>query len=408
MSRGLNIIKTNGNLGRTASNTDMISALVMNGLATADVVLGTVYELRSTDEAEALGLDADYDDTNSVLVYHHIQRAFLRNPSIILHIMLVAQTVTLTEMVDKENEYLAKLLREKNGAIVQWAVARNPVVGYTPTLVTGLDEDVVNAIPKAQALIEFEETKFRFSDGFIEGKSFNGTATAALDVRSLASDGISVVIAADPSISAAKAIYNGYAAVGDVLGVCSLVAVSQNIGELADDYNLTDADNLAFITAGLSSNKLMYEYSDVAIETLHDKGYIFAESTPGKAGYWFNDSSNCTAITSDYAYKENTRTIKKAIKLTRVALLPRMKRRIPVDPTTGFIANTEAKDIETAIKTAIQVMQSDGDISGGIDAYVNPEQNVLSTSKFECEVTFVPVAIGRAITLKIGFTNPFK
>jgi hypothetical protein len=322
--------------------------------------------------------------------------------------MLVAQSVTLTEMVAKENEYLAKLLREKNGEIVQWAVARNPAVGYTPTLVTGLDEDVVNAIPKAQELVSFEETKFRFSDGFIEGRSFNGTATNALDLRTLASDGVSVVIGGDPSISASKAIYNGYAAVGDVLGLCSLAAVSQNIGELADDFNLTDADNLAFITAGLSSNKLMSEYTDVAIETLHSKGYIFAESTPGKAGFWLNDSSNCALATSDYAYKENNRTIKKAIKLARAALLPRMKRRLPLDPTTGFIANTEAKDIETAIKTAVQVIQSDGDISGGIDAYVNPEQNVLSTSKFECEVTFVPVAIGRAITLKIGFTNPFK
>jgi hypothetical protein len=408
MARGLSIVKTNGNLGRTASNTDMISALVMNGLITDNLALETVYELRSVEDAEALGLNADYDDTNSVLCYHHIERAFLRNPSVILHIMLVAQAVTLTEMVDKENEYLAKLLREKNGEIVQWAVARNPVVGYTPTLVTGLDEDVVNAVPKAQELIEFEETKFRFSDGFIEGRSFNGTATNALDVRSLTADGVSVVISADTSISAAKEIYNGYAAVGDVLGICSLVAVSQNIGELADDFNLTDADNEAFITAGLSSNKAMSDYTDTAIETLNDKGYIFAEATPGRAGFWLNDSHNCVALTSDFAYKETSRTIKKAIKLARIALLPRIKRRIPVDTTTGFIAKTEAKDLETVIETSIAIMQSDGDISGGIDSYVNPEQDVLSTSEFECELTFVPVAIGRAITLKIGFNNPFK
>ncbi len=408
MSRGLSIKKTNGNLGRTASNSDMVSAMVMNGVATSELALGTVYELRSMEDAEALGLDADYDDTNSVLVSHHIERAFLRNPSVILHIMLVAQTVTLTQMVDKENEYLAKLLREKNGEIVQWAVARNPSVGYTPTLVTGLDEDVVNAIPKAQALIEFEETQFRFADGFIEGKSFNGTATAALDLRTLEADGVSVVIAADKTISALKTIYNGYAAVGDVLGLASLVSVSQNIGELADEFNLTDADNEAFIVAGLSSNKAMSEYSDTAIETLNDKGYIFAEATPGRAGYWLNDSHNCVVNTSDFAYKEGSRTIKKAIKLARVALLPRIKRRIPVDTTTGFIAKTEAKDLETLIKTSIAGMQSDGDISGGIDAYVNPEQNVLETSEFECELTFVPVAIGRAITLKIGFNNPFK
>lgn len=408
MSRGLNIIKTNGNLGRRAPNTDMVSALVMNGLATDELVLGSVYEIRSVDDAVILGIDADYDATNSVLVFHHIQRAFLRNPSIILHIMLVAQSVTLTEMVDKENEYLAKLLREKSGEIVQWAVARNPEVGYTPTLITGLENDVVTAIPKAQELIKFEESKHRFSDGFIEGRSFNGTATNSLDLRTLNSDGVSVVILADHAISLAKTIYNGYAAVGDVLGICSVASVSQNIGELDENFNLTNTDEKAFIKAGLSSGKEISEYSDVAIETLHDKGYIFGETTPGKVGFWLNDSSTCVAITSDYAYKENNRTIKKAIKLAKAALLPRLKRRIPVDPITGYIASTEAKDIETSIRTAIQVMLSDGDISGGIDAYVNPKQNVLSTSKFECEVTFVPMAIGRSITLKIGFSNPFK
>ncbi|MDN3621344.1 DUF2586 family protein [Polaribacter undariae] len=408
MSRGLIITKSNGNLGRTASNTDMVSAIVMNGLATDDLELDAIYELRSLDDAAALGLDADYDLVNEVLVFHHLERAFLRNPSIILHLMLVAQTVTLTEMVDKDNEYLAKVLREKNGTIVQWAVALNPVTSYEATLLTGLDADVVSAIPKAQELTAFEESKHRFSDGFIEGRSFNGTATNALDTRTLDSDGVTVVIVADTAISKAKEIYNGYAAVGDVLGLCSLAAVSQNIGELADEFNLTDANNDAFITAGLSSNKAMSEYSDADIETLHDKGHVFAESTPGKAGFWLNDSSTCTAITSDYAYKENNRTIKKAIKLARVALLPRLKRRIPVDATTGFIAKTEAKDIETALISAVTIMQSDGDVSGGIDAYVNPEQNVLADSKFECELTFVPVAIGRSITLKIGFKNPFK
>ena len=408
MSRDLTIIKTNGNLGRTDSNTDMVSALVMNGLATTNLDLDTIYELRSVEDAIALGIDADYDDANSVLCYHHISRAFLRNPSIILYIMLVAQTVTLTEMVTKENDYLAKLLREKNDEIVQWAVARNPVVGYTPTLINGLDKDVVDAISKAQELTIYEESKHRFSDGFIEGKSFNGTATNALDLRSLDADGVSVVVLADPAISNAKAIYNGYAAVGDVLGICSLAAVSQNIGELADEFNLTNANEDAFITMGLSSNKLMSDYTDTAIEILHNKGYIFGEATSGKAGFWLNDSSTCTAIDSDYAYKENNRTIKKAIKLARTAILPRIKRRIPVNTPTGYIAKTEAKDIESVIEAAVQEMQSDGDISGGIDAYVNAEQNVLSTSKFECELTFVPVSIGRKITLKIGFKNPFK
>lgn len=402
------VVKSKGQLGRRTPTTDMVSALVMNGVATADLDLGAVYEIRSVEDIVALGIDEDYDDTNSVLCYHHISRVFLRNPSTILFIMLVGQAVTLTEMVDKDNNHLALLLRDRNGEVVQWAVARNPVVGYTPTLVTGLDGDVITAIDKAQELIDFEETQFRYSDGFIEGRSFNGTATSALDLRTLSAEGVSVVIGADLDISGLKAIYNGYAAIGDVLGLTALSDVSQNIGELSEDFNLTDKGELAFIKAGLSSNNILSYHSDASLDTLHDKGYIFGDTTSGEAGYWLNDSSTCIAISSDYAYKENNRTIKKAIKLGRKKLVPRLKRRIPVDPVTGFIARTEAKDIETDLKSAVSIMEDDGDISGGIDAYVNPEQNILSTSKFEVELTFVPVSIGRQITLKIGFKNPFK
>ena len=409
MSRStITVEKLQGGLGRRTTNSDMISALCMNGIATAQLDLGTVYELRSLEDAIALGLTEAYDDVNNVLVNHHISRAFLRNPSAIIHIMLVAQAVTLVQMVDKDNDYLAKLLREKNGDIVQWGVARNPAEPFNPILVTGLEEDVVNAIPIAQALIAFEETQFRYADGYIEGRNFNGTSAAALDLRTLNAEGISVVIAADPAISNAKVIYNGYAAIGDVLGIQSLVAVSQDIGELADDFNLTNENEKAFLKAGLSSNLELGSYKDTDFDTLHEKGYIFPEPTQGRVGFWLNDSHTCVDIDSDYAYKENNRTIKKAIKLARLALTPRIKSRIYVDPNTGKIARTDAKDLETTLKGSIQNMKTDGDISGGIDAYVDPDQNILATSQIDCELTFIPVAIARQIKLKIGFKNPLK
>lgn len=409
MSRSeITVVKKEGGLGRKAPNADMVSGFVMNGVATAKLTLGEIYEVRLPEDLKALGITEEYDTTNKVLVYHHLSRVLLRNPSAIIHIMIVAQTVTLTQMVTKEENYVAKLLREKSGEIVQWAVARNPLASYVPTLLNGLDADVITAVEKAEDLIQFEESKFRYADAFIEGRSFNGTATNALDLRTKNAAGVSVVIGADRTISAKDTLHNGYAAVGDVLGLASLAAVSQNIGELTNDFNLTNANEKAFIEVGLSSNKKLSEYSDEALDVLHDKGYIFAESTPGEAGYWLNDSHCAVSLTSDYAYKENNRTIKKAIKLARKALRPRIKRKVYVDPNTGQIARTEAKDIETTLKGAVRPMQNDGDISGGIDAYVNPEQNILTSSKLVCELTFVPVAIGRQITLSIGFNNPFK
>jgi hypothetical protein len=404
----ITVTKSNGNLGRRTPNADMVSALVMNGVATASYALGDIVEFRSAADAEALGLDAAYDAANNVLVHHHIERFFLRNASGILHVMLVDQAVTLTEMVDKDEDYLAKLLRDKAGAVVQWAVALNPVIGYVPTLVTGLDEDVVDAIPKAQELINAEFEKFRYSDGIIEGRSFNGTTAAALDLRTLEAENVSVVIASDPAIADDHAIKNGYAAVGDVLGLVSFAAVSQNIGEQSADFNLTNAAQNVFETAGLSSNKPLADYTDTDLDTLHDKGYIFADVNAGEVGFWLNDSSTCTGLDSDYAYLENNRTINKAIKQARAALNPRIKARIYVDPDTGKISATDAKSFESDVVAKLRPMKADGDISGGIDCYVDPEQNILATSEIKVEVTFVPVAIGRQIKLTIGFKNPLK
>lgn len=403
----ITVEKREGGLGRKSPTADMISAFVMNGVATANLTLGEIYEIRLPSDLTALGITPEYDADNKVLVHHRLSRVLLRNPSVIMHVMIVAQDVTLTQMVTKEEPYLAKLLREKSGEIVQWAIARNPLEAYEPTLVTGLDQDVITAVAKAQELTDFEESKFRYADGFIEGRSFNGTATSAIDLRTLNASGVTVVIGADYQISEKDVVYNDYAAVEDALGLASLVAVSQNFGELSDDYNLTNANTEAFIEAGLSSNKKMSEYTDDALDILHDKGYVFAEAVSGEAGFWFNDSHCCTILKSDYAQKENNRTIKKAIKLVRKELRPRVKRRIYVNPANGQIAREEAKDLETTIKKALRIMETDGDISGGRDAYVNPEQNILATSKLETEVSFVPVSIGRQIVLKIGFNNPF-
>ncbi|MDY3352302.1 DUF2586 family protein [Riemerella anatipestifer] len=402
--------KLNGGLGRRSPNADMVTGVVMNALATSQMELNKIYELRSVEDVEALGLSAEYDDTNNVLVYHRLKRLFLRNPSIIVFFMPVAQEVTLTQMADKSENYLAKLLRQQSGAIVQCIIARNPDNDYEATILNGLDKDSLDAIYKAQALMDAEFEKDRYAEVFVEGRNFTGTATGVANLRGLLQKcpDVSVVIGADYKISSKKEAYKYYAAVEDFAGMVSKAAVSQNAGELIEAFNLTDVNEDAFIVAGLSSGLPISDYNDTDLDTLNDKGYIYAVPVSGMAGFWFNDTPTCTVIADDYAYVENNRTIKKAIKLARLALLPRVKGRLYVDDQTGFMKPEVIKELETIAKTALNPMLQDGDISGGVDAYINPEQNILATSEFEVLLTFVPVAIGRKITLKVGFKNPLK
>lgn len=408
--------KLNGGLGRRNPSADMVTGSVMNAVATSEMVLGNIYTLKNIQEVETLGITKDYDQTHKVLVYERLRRFFIHNPSITVHFMPVAQGVTLTQMVDKDNNYLARLLREKAGEIVQVSVALNPKEDYTPVIETGLDKDSIDAIYKAQALSNVEWTKDRYTEIYLEGRSFSGTSEAALNLRTLLSEcpDISVVIGADFEVSSRGDLYKGYAAVEDFAAMVSKAAVSQNAGEQINDFNMTHVDEKIFIVPGLSSGTRLGNYSDTDLDTLDSKGYIFFAPVFGlggvssTSGIFINDTHTCDKITSDYAYTENNRTIKKAIKLAKTALTPKVKGRLYVDENTGFMAPETVKDLETTTKVSLDPMVAAGDISGGVDAYINPEQNVLASSEFEVYLTFIPVAIGRRITLKVGFRNPLN
>ena len=407
------IIKTNGNLGRRAPNTDAVFGMVISappvGGKDGNMANGVVYPMVSDNDAIVIGVTAAYDTANNVLAFHHIQRFFLRNPNATLYVLFAPQTATLADMVDVAQGYAPVLLRAKKGLVKMVGIIRNPVAGYEPTLQGGLDADVFNAIDNAQALYDSEFAQFRYAGFLIEGRSFNGTAAAATNLRTLTSTNVSVTIAADPAISNADAAYNGYAAVGDILGIFSLAAVSQDAGELTPAFNLQNTGLGLFTTGGLSSNLDVDSYTDADLDTLNASGYIFPDVTAGISGFYISDSHTCAPIANnDYAYVENNRTIEKAIYLARTAILPVVKSRLKADPSTGLLLPQACKNIETTGNGALAPMQVDGDISGGIDTYVDPNQNVLSTSQLLIQISFVPVSIGRQITISIGFSNPLK
>lgn len=407
MRNGIQVNLQEGGLGRRNPSNDMVCGLVMGGISVVgNIQTGEVHVLKSVDDAVALGLDAAYDTTNNVLVHHHISRFFLRNPSGELRIMLVTQGTSLTDMCDKTNNHVKYLIEQSKNELRAIGVVLNPAVAYAPTLSGGLDEDVLNAIPKAQGLYDEQAGFHRRANILIEGRELNGTISAASDLRALTAKykNVAVTILQDPDIADNHAIHAKYAAVGDVLGLISKAAVSQNIGEQVDDFNLTDTDSGAFVKCGLSNGSNVYDVSETDLDTLHDKGFIFGRPVIGLSGFWIDDSPTCTEIASDYAYLENNDTIHKAIKLVRTALLPRVKGRVPIEPGTGYIDPVYAKSLEQDVKDALNPMLSDGDISGGIDAFVDPNQNLLTDGQLAVQVEFIPQAIGRKIVINLGFS----
>lgn len=406
----INSSRLQGGLGRREVNTDGVSAMVMNAVAVVSgLQLNTVYELNGMSDVANLLITPAYDDANDVLVYHHLERFFGRNPNGKLYLLCVSQTVTLEGMVDVANNFAKKVSKDKQGEVKLMGIIRNPLANYTPTLEDGLDADVWAAIPKAQALINEEAGNKRYFSIIIEGRSFNGTTASAENLRNLGDyPGVSVVIAADNDVSTAKAENAGYAAVGDFLGMLSKAAISQHPGEPLPLFNLSDAARGWFLKPGLSSALPLTSYSDTDLSTLDTKGYIFAETIPQVSGVYFQDTHTCAAISSDYAYIENNRVIDKMLRLANAALVRKAKSRFRVDPDTGRMESSVAAGLEDLVVNAVAGMQVDGDLSGGIDAFLDTNVDLLAGDSIDIELTAIPLVIGRAITLKVGFSNPLN
>lgn len=381
----VNIYKTSGGLGRREPSTDMISGLIASGVAVgAGAQLDTVYMLSSVKEAEDIGLDADYDTSNSVLVYEHIKEFFRVNLSGVLHILIKDQAKTFKELVEE----LPTLTDAADGDINQTAIAYNPSVPVTDT--TALLAAIAEAEIQAAALYSGHKPMLVI----LEGKGYD--VTTPDDFRALNAANVAVMVGQDYSVAQ---VDDTYAAVGTLLGAVSKAGVHVGVDYVRDFNMLGGTLSIASI-----SNMKLSTLSTSQLDTANDKGAIFFRKHVGIAGVYFNDTPTCTKLTDDYAFIENIRTVNKATRIVRATLLPDLGSPVAVDPTSGELDATFVQSMKAAVDKAI-TEQMPGELSG-FTFYIDPEQDVLATSRIDTQLSLIPLGKAREIRSDIGFTNP--
>lgn len=426
MFKGPNPQKLNGQLGGRTKNTDKTFALIAGGVAvTNKLVLGQILELLQPEDATAYGIDAAYDANNKVLVRYHIDEFFTGCPDGILFVMIVPQGTDLVEMCDKDGDNdpagpgsLMALMRSETTRreIKSIGIVLNPASGYAPTLENGLDKDVLDAIPAAQACVEELSTQFIFLDSVIvEGREVNGTLAAMKDLTTLAAPNVAVVIAADPSIQALDALYEDYAAVGTALGGLAIRKVNECLGSVDilskpdakkahQNYTLTNAALGRWQKASLSSGVKFEDLTPNDQKALTDKGYIYAGSYAGYTGVFFNESPTCTDPSDDYSTIERNRTWNKAARYLRQALIPKMKGTYKKDPNTGYPKPSVVAGWELLAKKKLELMVIDDEVSG-VDVYINPSQAPSKDVPLTVNCQLVIDGILYEINIPIGLAN---
>lgn len=370
-----------GGLGRLPAGDDHVSAILM-GLTsspaawTADAV-GKKYV--SLDEAEAdLIIDGD---ANYGLLWYFIREYFrISGPSELWVI----------------NSTHANFNNQKFYSLTEGRV--HQAYWYKATNFAGIAAEVATQ----EAFAAAQEALFAPLVMLISVKdevtTIGGTEA---DLRALTSETVSVIIAGDNSAKGkeiATSLSVKYVpAAAAILGALSRAQVHMNIGwvanfNLADDelqrVKLADGTDIESVAASLQ-------------DTLNTRGYIFLRKHLGIAGTYVNDSHTAIAVTSDFAYIENVRTIQKAKRLIRTGLLPDLNGPLSVDDA-GKLPPDQTRYFETRVARPLTLMQNVGELSG-FTVFVDPEQDVLATSQLTIQVKLQPRGVSRQIKVTIGF-----
>jgi hypothetical protein len=400
------IIKTSGNLGRAVAVEDGITGLIVTGIAVSQQfalgdVLGPFYQL---SDAEAKGITEAYDIANKSLAWHHIKDFFFAGGNgIELYVMVVVNTTIMKDMADKTKTMMPVLLDGAKGRICLMGITRVPDAGYTAAHTSGLDDDVFDAVAKAQESAVDAFDKYWPIQVLVEGRLYEGVAGDAKNMRD-ASTGcnanrVSVVISQDHDTAALDARFAKYANVGFALGRLASIGVQRNMGRVKDGP-------MAIDNPALSNNALMKTFTTADLDALYDKGYIFLDKEDGKAGFYFVDDSCACPIDDDYAFINRGRTIDKAVRLIRTTYVNELKDDIDIDPATGRIGAEVIKSYQASCLKTLQInMQARGEISGK-SVNIDANQNVLATDKVEVVVGIVPKGMVREIQVTLGFLNP--
>lgn len=412
--KGVNIQR--GTIGASVDQgADAITGLLATGVAVAadaangisGIALGQTVKLTSLTDAEAYGINESYDSTNSLSVYRHISEFYRMFPNGTIYLMLYSGDM---EAAFAE-QYAKKLIIDANGEIRILGIANTPAAA-TEEYLNGFPEDVFGSIQLGQQLYDWAFSTFRPCQIILEGRDFNAAnAASALNLRNITISNqvleafkVSVCIAQDWKFAdGLDAIRKKMADLGTMLGSIAKKAVNENIGEV-EGGNLVDTTNNKWLVAGLSNHQTIAGW-DSQLEALDSKGYIFAISYTGIAGYYWNNDHTCTPIKKDKDGYFNEYTISygrvhdKAVRDLRTCLLPKVKSTQPVDPNTGKLPQALVTYFERlADDEVFNAMAAEGLITAG-KTTVDPESDLLISPR-ELKVSFVLVPTGQIDEIK--------
>ncbi len=383
---GVYITLTGGGLGRVAATDDSVAGLILTGQAEESFELNKHYQFSSTKDLTAHGITAE----KNPLVDHEVRSFYAQaGEGAELHLLVVSEATLLTSMVDLgADSPLSKLVEASAGRLKIIGVNRLITAENEVDNSQGIDNDAIEAAAKAQQAAESYAKKIMPFRILLPAPKWTGEV-GTFHPSGCTYNRVAMVLASEGKLQ------DQYpAAVGMVLGRAAKAEPQQDLGRvkfgvLAASGYFTDGSPF-LEKQGLASD-------------LNSAGFIFFLNYPGKNGCYLNGSPMACSETDDYATLNNGRVIDKAMRIAYDTYITEIMDNVKVGDD-GKLPSGVCSSFEAMIENAVASLM-DGQISS-FSAYVNPEQNILSTSTLEIECSIVPVGVLKTINVTLGFTNP--
>ncbi|MBR1834288.1 MAG: DUF2586 family protein [Bacteroidales bacterium] len=383
----------NGALGGVAPSEDGVCGLVAYATAVSTTfALNTPYLITKRAGLEALGITSAATGVNAAL-YKTVKEFYSEAPDgTKLWVMGVAASTTIANLTDKANNIISPLLMAARGSIniLMLKVAS----AAEPTMSGSIDGAVLTAVTNLQALAEdWAENYYAPFVSLVEALSYNGVAASLPDLTARSDNRVGVVLGDSVTGSAG-------AAVGLVAGRLAAEPVQRS---------------LARVRSGAIKAETMYIGSNLAElgdpDVANDLGYIVPRTFVGKSGYYWSDDHLATGASDDYCAIPRRRVIDKAYRIAYKTLVDEIAENVPVN-TEGKLAAFHCKGVETSVESAIvNSMTSEGNLGNdpdnasdlGVQCYIDPDQNILATSRLEINLKVKPHGYSKYIDVKLGF-----
>lgn len=266
-----------------------------------------------------------------------------------------------------------------------------------PVITAGMDADVLLSAAKAQTLSE-DYTARKYAPFFtiLEGYAFSGVKTELPDLH--ASDFNTVGVCLGDTEKASGATSSKGAAVGVLAGRLAAYPARVNAGKV---------NNGSLAAPQLFIKDTAVENYDT--EALFDKGFITFTTHQSRSGYYIMDDPLACSTADDYGYLTRRRVINEALRFTYDALLDFLLDEVPAN-ADGSIVATYAKTVESAVERKISTSMG-ADLSKdpndlkdtGVKCFVDPSQNIVTSSRLEVAVKIRPYGYNRWINVVLGF-----